>query len=137
MQEIFTMAKKPIDLSQNTIQTRLLTWFLGEHVGEDVFGNQYYQEKLLFAKYNRAPRRWVLYNGIPDASKVPAEWFGWLHFTHEHPLQSREKHTWEKPHQPNLTRTGTSYRPKGHILNRGLANGLAKRYEAWRPPVTK
>ena len=135
MQEIFTMTTQQTNLRQNSLQTRLLTWFFGERVGEDQFGNQYYQEKILFAKYNRPLRRWVLYNGEPDASKIPAEWFGWLHFTHEHPVQRREKYSWEKPHQPNLTRTGKSYRPKGHLLNQSLAKTTTKRYEAWKPPV--
>ena len=49
----------------------------GEHVGTDAQGNMYYRSK------KKSPdgreRRWVIYDGPNDASRVPAEWHGWLH----------------------------------------------------------
>lgn len=119
--------------TKNSIQTRLLTWFGGEYVGEDIYGNRYYQEKLLFGKFNRPLRRWVLYKNEPEASTIPAEWFGWIHFTHEHPLLKREKYNWEKPHQENLTGTAHAYNPESYVLKPSVAKTLPKRYEPWQP----
>jgi NADH:ubiquinone oxidoreductase subunit len=58
----------------NTIGTRLFTWRYGTRVGEDGFGNVYYQTK-------DGKRRWVIYPGQSEASLVPPEWHGWLHYT--------------------------------------------------------
>ena len=51
-----------------TLGTRLLTWFRGELVGTDNFGNRYYREKgarPLRRGGGRASRekRWVMYEG--------------------------------------------------------------------------
>ena len=69
-----------------TIGTRLLTWFCGERVGTDQFGNRYYRERVrraLTRGGGRASRekRWVIYQGEPEASKVPPQWHAWLHHT--------------------------------------------------------
>jgi len=53
-----------------TLGTRLLTWFRGELVGTDTFGNRYYREKgtkLLRRGGGRASseKRSVIYNGDP------------------------------------------------------------------------
>ena len=56
----------------------------GEAVGSDRFGNEYFQEKV--ARRGMRRRRWVLYNGEPEASKVPPEWYGWLRHTNDAPL---------------------------------------------------
>ena len=51
----------------------------GELVGEDKYGNKYYQNNRYF--YGR--NRWVIYNkntGVDyDGSMIPGEWFGWMH----------------------------------------------------------
>ena len=56
----------------NTIGTRLFTWRFGTRVGEDGFGNVYFQTK-------DGKRRWVIYRDLSEASLVPPEWHGWLH----------------------------------------------------------
>ena len=69
-----------------TLGTRLLTWFRGEAVGTDSFGNRYYRErgsrKLRRGggRFSRE-KRWVIYQGEPEGSKVPPEWHAWLHHT--------------------------------------------------------
>ncbi|KAG2318260.1 hypothetical protein Bca52824_021382 [Brassica carinata] len=52
-------------------------------VGVDKFGNKYYQ-KLGDTQYGR--HRWVEYASKDryNASQVPAEWHGWLHFITDH-----------------------------------------------------
>ena len=59
-----------------TIGTMLYTARKGEHVGTDAQGNKYYRSK---PKEGEKERRWVIYDGNNDASRVPAEWHGWLH----------------------------------------------------------
>jgi NADH:ubiquinone oxidoreductase subunit len=58
-----------------TLNTRFHTWRNGELVGKDEFGNLYYQTK--GAKMDPAlgyVRRWVIFNGVSEASSVPTGW---------------------------------------------------------------
>ena len=61
-----------------TLNTQVWTALYGEKVGEDDQGNIYYQSK-------KGDRRWVIYNGESEASRVPVEWHGWLHHTFKEP----------------------------------------------------
>ena len=63
-----------------TIGTLLHSARNGTRVGEDHQGNVYYEGKADAAGF---ARRWVIYNGPNDASRVPAEWHGWLHHSIE------------------------------------------------------
>jgi NADH:ubiquinone oxidoreductase subunit len=58
-----------------TIGTRYLTWRHGKRVGSDEFGNVYYEGGMTSFGVHR---RWVIYNGYADASKIPPGWFGWM-----------------------------------------------------------
>jgi len=122
------------------IGTRLFTWWKGEHVGDDQFGNRYYREKpgrQLRAGGGRdsRERRWVLYKGEAEASKVPSEWHGWLHYTvNEIPTAGdRPRYAWQKPHLPNLTGTPLAYRPPGSLSQGGHRAPTTGDYEPWRP----
>ncbi|MFM6853450.1 MAG: NADH-ubiquinone oxidoreductase subunit NDUFA12 family protein, partial [Sphingopyxis sp.] len=53
-----------------TIGTLLFSARNGVNVGEDSLGNRYFQSR-------NGDRRWVIYNGSNDASRVPPEWHGW------------------------------------------------------------
>ncbi|HUZ73758.1 MAG TPA: NADH:ubiquinone oxidoreductase subunit NDUFA12 [Stellaceae bacterium] len=123
-----------------TIGTRLLTWLRGELVGTDATGNRYYRDRRHVALERgggRASRerRWVLYNGVAEASCVPPEWHAWLHHTVDaSPLAAaRPLYRWEKPHQPNLTGTPLAYRPPGSVLLGGARPHATGDYEPWRP----
>lgn len=110
-----------------TIGTRLMTWWKGERVGEDQFGNVYYRER-------RGRRRWVIYKGRPEASKVPPAWHAWLHHTIEAPpTDDYQPASWEKPHVPNLTGTPHAYRPSGSLLEGGRRPQATGDYEPWQP----
>lgn len=108
----------------------------GAFVGEDEFGNKYYEEpEGKGSGANGARRRWVIYNGYADASRVPSDWHGWLHHTFKQaptddPLPRR---TWEKPHTPNLTGTVHAYRPTGSLAGPRKRQPTAADYEAWTP----
>jgi hypothetical protein len=63
-----------------TLGTRIFTWRKGEKVGTDEFGNTYYRTR----GGAKDPalgheRRWVIYKGEADASKIPPGWYGWMH----------------------------------------------------------
>jgi NADH:ubiquinone oxidoreductase subunit len=95
-----------------TIGTRLFTWWRGELVGTDGLGNRYYREKggRKLVRGGGMPsreRRWVLYNGEVEASRVPPQWHAWLHHTVEVPPQAGAwpHYPWQKEHQPNLSGT--------------------------------
>ena len=112
---------------------KFLTWFKGNCVGQDSYGNKYYRAK---GTQNLKERRWVIYKGIPEASKVPAEWHGWLHHTVECPpiVPLLKKYPWEKNHLPNLTGTPYAYHPPGYEGKRNKSTGD---YEAWKPHKNK
>ena len=111
--------------------TWLFTKLHGELVGTDAEGNRYYQDKRAIAGCRR--KRWVIYNGVPEASRVPPEWHGWLHHTTDSVPSpgGPPRRPWQKDHVPNLTGTDLAYRPPGHTL--GVGNKPKPPYEAWRP----
>ena len=112
--------------------TRLFTWLHGTLVGTDSFGNRYYRGRPIGAR--KRERRWVIYAGEPEASKVPPEWHGWLHYTtDEVPQAGAPGRAWQKPHQPNLTGTPAAYLPSGHTLRGGHRARAADDYEPWVP----
>jgi NADH:ubiquinone oxidoreductase subunit len=121
-----------------SIGTRLFTWLRGEEVGKDRFGNRYYRDKSAskLAKGSlRRERRWVVYDGSVEASRVPPEWHAWLHYTTDQipPESGPPMRPWQKEHRPNPTGTAEAYRPPGHTLEGGRRARNAGDYEPWRP----
>jgi NADH:ubiquinone oxidoreductase subunit len=95
-------------------------------VGEDAQGNVFYQNA-------DGSKRWVIYNGEAEASRVSPEWHGWLHHTYQDPptVAPLPKKVWEAPYVPNLTGTPGAYRPPGSILS--PKPQARADYEAWVP----
>ena len=115
-----------------TLGTRLFTWMRGHQVGTDAEGNRYFEDKKLIA--GRRRKRWVLYNGEVEASRVPPDWHGWLHHTTDAtpPRGGLPRQSWQKDHVRNLSGTDAAYRPPGHSSSVGGEKPKAP-YEAWRP----
>ncbi|MGL1604087.1 NADH-ubiquinone oxidoreductase subunit NDUFA12 family protein, partial [Vibrio parahaemolyticus] len=67
--------------------------------------------------YAGRERRWVIYNGANDASRVPAEWHGWLHGNFDGVPESNlpAPRVWEVDYTPNATGTSQAYRPQGAL----------------------
>ncbi|MEM7172070.1 MAG: NADH:ubiquinone oxidoreductase subunit NDUFA12 [Pseudomonadota bacterium] len=121
-----------------TIGTRIFSWLKGQYVGTDQFGNRYYRarsKKHVHPDSLRHERRWVLYKGEVEASKVPADWHAWLHHTSDEvpPEGGRAKQPWQKEHLPNQTGTDQAYRPPGHTLHGGRRDKATGDYQAWKP----
>lgn len=111
-----------------------MTWTRGELVGEDRFGNRYYRDKK--GKGRMRERRWVIYKGEPEASKVPPEWHVWLHHTADKPLPEGDSpyhQDWIKEHAPNASGSAQAYRPPGHVLEGGRRAPATGDYEPWTP----
>jgi NADH:ubiquinone oxidoreductase subunit len=109
-----------------TLNTQFWTWRKGVKVGEDDQGNIFYRTK-------DDSKRWVIFNGEAEASRVSPEWHGWLHRTWDAPPtdQPLPHKPWEKPHQENLTGTALAYAPAGSIRREHPADRAD--YEAWTP----
>src|SRR6187551_206938 len=85
-----------------TIGTSLFTAMRGKQVGTDGQGNKYFCQPNDQGKFER---RWVIYNGANDASRVPAEWHGWLHGSYDALPESHlpPAKIWEVDYSPNAT----------------------------------
>jgi NADH:ubiquinone oxidoreductase subunit len=119
-----------------TLGTRLHTWWRGEFVGEDEFGNRYYRTKGgAIDPTLHFQRRWVIYNGLAEATKIPPGWWGWMHHKADVAPSEAEyrPHEWELPHQPNYTGTPAAYRPPGSMLTPERRPRVTGDYEAWSP----
>jgi len=101
-------------------------------VGEDSLGNLYFEGG---RDPNGIPRRWVMYAGANDASRVPPEWFSWLHHQIDAvPDQALSApRVWERPAEPNQTGTQLAYRPPGALEAGGQRARSTGDYEAWTP----
>jgi len=109
-----------------TLNTQFYTWRKGVKVGEDDQGNSFYTNR-------DGSRRWVVFNGDVEASRVSADWHGWLHGTWEDTPKERPlaRKDWEKPHQENLTGSALAYAPAGSMRQSQPAD--RSDYEAWSP----
>ncbi|QNE33064.1 NADH:ubiquinone oxidoreductase subunit NDUFA12 [Sphingomonas sp. NBWT7] len=111
------------------------TWFglRGKtRVGEDGLGNVYYQGGKDTAGN---PRRWVIYDGANDASRVAPEWLAWLqHTIDDVPDRALPPvRQWQKPALANMTGTPHAYRPSGALEKGGNRVSATGDYEAWSP----
>ncbi|MGB7418243.1 MAG: NADH:ubiquinone oxidoreductase subunit NDUFA12 [Erythrobacter sp.] len=136
------------------ILSKIFTWWDGatigtqlwasrtksEHVGTDAAGNKYYRERRedggkSTGSYTQRERRWVIYDGANDASRVPSEWHGWLHGSFDGVPESHlpPARIWEVDYTPNATGTSAAYLPKGSLDRGGKRAATDGDYEAWSP----
>lgn len=115
-----------------TLNTRFHTWRKGTKVGEDEFGNVYYQGG---TDSEGRTRRWVIYNGYSEASSIPPGWHGWIHHrTDQAPVNDGYKpHDWQSGHQANMTGSAAAYRPKGSMASQEKRPRVTGDYDAWTP----
>lgn len=103
-----------------------------KRVGEDDLGNTYHEGG---RDTDGRARRWVIYQGSNDASRVPPEWFSWLHHQLDDvpDVSMPPAKPWHKPMVPNMTGTPLAYRPSGALEKGGERAPAAGDYEAWTP----
>ncbi len=107
--------------------TRWYTFRRGRLIGADQAGNRYYRD-------DRSGRRWVIYNGLVEASKVPPDWHAWLHAMRpDPPARPAPAPRWRKPHLPNMTGTPRAWRPQGSLLTQAQRPAATGDYQPWQP----
>jgi NADH:ubiquinone oxidoreductase subunit len=109
---------------------RMENFKAGRLVGEDKYGNKYYEDPTYF--FGR--HRWVEYaeyrNLEYDASQVPAEWHRWLHSITDFPprkdtpIATSIAYKWILDHSENLSGTKDAYMPYSTTKSK---------IEAWKP----
>ena len=120
-----------------TLNTLWHTRRHGELVGQDEFGNPYYRTRggamdpaLGFE------RRWVIYNGVSEASMTPPGWNGWLHHTVD---VAAERGRLQGPRLgeariwPTRPERRAAIRPKGSTMGAAGARRRRGDYQAWTP----
>jgi NADH dehydrogenase len=109
--------------NKQTFGTFLKTLFFGVYVGKDELGNKYYK--------NKRDERWVVYSSSIEATKIPPDWYLWMHYTIDKIPRvedsKKKKYLWQKNHQENQTGSKNSYKP---IKIR--KNDIKKKYETWK-----
>ena len=112
--------------NNQTVGVRLWTYFSGKLVAKDEFDNRYYTNK-------NQSRRWVVYNGEVEASKVTPEWNNWLRFTSDDiPSEESARFKWQLRHTSNQTGTINAYSPKSSSFNR-KKSARDLDYDKWKP----
>ena len=96
-------------------------------VGRDADGNIYYADG--------KGRRFVTYNGVADASRIPPDWHLWMHGADMPPPSQTPVATprWVKPPVPNLTGTAAAHMPSGALAREASRARATGDYEAWEP----
>ena len=114
--------------NSQTLGTQIFTWRKGVRVGEDEQGNIYYQTR-------DAKRRWVIFNGECEATRVTPDWHGWLRYTFDLPPTEAPlpRRAWEKDHLPNFTGTPMAWRPQGSLAAEAKRPAATGDYQAWTP----
>ena len=118
-----------------SLGTTIYTWFYGNLVGKDEFGNKYYCNIKDFEETKA--KRWVIFKGSIEATKVPPHWHAWLHKSIEKPpLDYSHKYSWQKNHEQNMSGTNKAYFPDTHPLSSSYKNKKNENkyeYESWSP----
>jgi len=106
--------------------TALFSWRNGTKVGADALGNAYFEGK---------GRRWVIYAGSNDVSRVPPEWYAWL----TRQIDGLPDEALPPPPKflrqatANLTGTSEAYRPAGALERGGRRAAASGDYQPWTP----
>ena len=97
-------------------------------VGRDASGNAYYRSK-------KGDRRYVIYAGQSDASRISPDWYAWMHKqiddVPDKALPPAPKVLAEP--LPNLTGTPHAYRPSGSLERGGKRQAASSDYQPWTP----
>lgn len=110
-----------------TYGTKIFTSRHGTKVGEDGDGNVYYRNE-------DDSKRWVIFSGEIEASKIPPDWHGWLHRLYDTPPSESPlpRKAWEKEPLENLSGSLTmGYRAPGALTQKDPKP--RQDYEAWTP----
>jgi NADH:ubiquinone oxidoreductase subunit len=110
-----------------SLGTALYSWRKGSKVGADSLDNAYFE--------GTDGRRWVIYAGANDVSRVPPEWYAWLTRQIEDVPDKAlpPAPNFLKSPLPNLTGTSAAYRPSGALERGGHRAAASGDYQPWLP----
>ncbi|MES2903393.1 MAG: NADH:ubiquinone oxidoreductase subunit NDUFA12 [Pseudomonadota bacterium] len=118
------------------------TWWNGASWGTSLFSRRHGQEagrdeagNVYFRHSSDPARRWVMYAGANDSSRVPPGWNAWLRGTIDDvPDKSLPpRRAFEQPPVANLTGSDGAWRPAGSIRAGGKRAAATGDYSAWTP----
>jgi NADH:ubiquinone oxidoreductase subunit len=111
-----------------TLTTSLSVRLHARPVGRDDMGNVYHAAK-------KGSRRFVIYNGANDPSRIPPEWYAWLHHMIDGPPDEAlpPPPKFLRDAEPNRTGTPLAYRPSGALELGAQRPAASGDYEAWTP----
>jgi NADH:ubiquinone oxidoreductase subunit len=110
--------------------TKLYVHFKCQLVGQDSYGNRYFEEKKISRGLYK--RRFVIFKNNPEASLVPKLWHSWLHHSTDVIPEinaSNQFTSQSKSHLPNLTGTVFAVTPYPSKKN----SDTNPDYSAWNP----
>ncbi len=90
-------------------------------VGKDEYGNTYYE-----MNDKKIKKRWVIYNGIAEPTKIPPNWHLWLHYTDNSVPKERDNFI---RYMPNFIDIQDTYSSNCFLLNQH--NSIT--YKSWNP----
>lgn len=118
------------------------TWWNGASWGTSLFSRRHGQEagrdeagNVYFRHAKDPARRWVIYAGANDSSRVPPGWNAWLRGTIDRVPDKAlpPRRPFEQPPQANLTGSDQAWRPAGSIRAGGNRAAATGDYSAWTP----
>ncbi len=100
-------------------------YFVANKVAIDQFGNSYYEHKTNVTSVGKK-RRFCIYNGTAESSRVPELFHAWLHYITDdlNFVKIKKKYFWQKEHTINMTGTKFAFSPK---------KIFKKDYLSWKP----
>ena len=112
-----------------TVGTAIVTRMRGREVGRDELGNIYYVSR------KNPARRWVIYDGSNDGSRVPPNWQLWLRGSIEDlpSIAMPPVRKFQVKPTANLTGTIEAFRPGGALGSSGVRPASTGDYEPWVP----
>ena len=117
--------------------TYLKLFFTANYIGEDSYKNKYYESKKR-KDYLGRKKRFCIFNGIVEASKIPSNWHAWIHHNSNVAIE-HQKYFWMKSHIPNLTGTLHSFQPNHHTQFNVYGNNSInknKNYTPWNGTIS-
>ena len=91
--------------------TRFKMLFTATFIGQDEYKNKYYELKA--KDYLSRKKRICIYSGIVEATKIPAHWHAWMHYSTDSPIEYKNLF-WMKSHTPDVTGTVHAFQPNKH-----------------------
>ena len=97
-------------------------------VGTDLLGNRYFEGKS--ADFAGNKKRYVIYKGECEPSRVPPIWHAWLHYLSNELPSDIVNFAWQSAHLPNQTGTAAAYSPDKNGNKRAR---VSADYDKWQP----